>query len=90
MSAQQIRTSNELPIWAKRLILEKVLVSSHETITNPWMLRNVDDDDNIYRSNGWCRGFNIDILCTSKEMHQLGTKLLYESNTLLFARLVDD
>ncbi|PVH78490.1 hypothetical protein DL98DRAFT_533787 [Cadophora sp. DSE1049] len=91
MSApQQIRTFNDLPTWAKRLILEKALVTSDATITNPWMLHNLDDDDNIYKPYDWCRGLNIDILCTSKEIHELGVKLLYESNIFRFTRLVDE
>ena len=89
MSAQQIRIFSELPTWAKRLILEKVLLSNDATITNPSMLHNLDDNGNTYKSYNWCHGLNINILCTFKEIRELGMKLQYESNTFHFTRLVD-
>ncbi|KAL2065298.1 hypothetical protein VTL71DRAFT_2967 [Oculimacula yallundae] len=78
----------ELPDDMKLLILSKMLIAEPTAIVNPWMQHNLDNDPQVHKKYPWSRGFNTNILATSKQLYGLGMKLLYEQNTFVFTRLI--
>lgn len=56
-------------------------------IINPWMAKNIDDDDNDYYGYGQVFDTDLNVLVVNKALRKMGMEMLWERIVFHFSRL---